>query len=104
MTGLRPHDLDHPIWDAPTINKLIHQWELLDAQYQPEEENQAFRIMSTIQHNGLIKIHCGCKGRTGNLWDIRNGQMGIDFPGEVGTYNPVMETVALESITKPELE
>jgi hypothetical protein len=104
MKRLRPHDLDHPIWDAPTINKLIHQWELLDAQYQPVEENQSLQIMRCIQRDGLIKIHCGCKGKTGNLWDIRNGQMKIDFPGEAGVYNPVMKTVALESITKPELK
>ena len=104
MSGLSSDDLNHPIWDADTINELIRQWELLDAHYQPCEGSQSLRIMRSIQRDGLIKIRCGCRGQTGSLWDIRNGQIAVDFPGEIGTYNPVMETVTLESITKPKLK
>jgi hypothetical protein len=75
---LRTEDYNHPFWKVKTPYGLAKAWIALDEEYEPDEENQAFRILSSCQRYKLIS--CLTKGgEYGYIVNVERMRYDISF-------------------------
>ena len=99
---INPEDLSHPIFSATSLEEFVHHWQALDADYQPEQSNQACRILGAISNNGLARVRCPEKQDDGYIFDIEKDKIMVCLDkSSCGVYIPIPEEIVFLGITKP---
>jgi hypothetical protein len=80
-------DYNYPLFTTATVGELQQQLEALESEYEPDDSNEAFRILKRLQElsDAGKGLRMDTKYGLGSYWTHTKTGVRVRFDGDVGS-------------------